>query len=501
MKTKYIICLFLLFSFLGLANLYSQPQEQPEADTGSIQTVFYYYTLESINLDKCTIAFGGTGKATFTYNWWSNQSFKKWQTGDLLKLMIIDGEYVLENITFPSSLQIEMMALPVESIRSINKGTVVLNSNWIFKTSDPNSVHNSWWQEEDNVTIFHNFDETYNIYNITNENGIINWQIIGIETPKTHQPELRDLIVQSVRTLEERLNQRVIDQFEATAAVTDAVINYAAGLKNNNSPVGAFLFLGPTGVGKTELAKVLTDELYEDSSHLIRFDMSHFGEHFASTRLFGSPPGYVNHEEGGQLTEKLKENSQCVVLLDEFEKAHPMIAKVFLPVFDEGYIVDAKGVHIDCKESIFILTSNLCSQEISNLSQLGYDSEEILSHIEHKLIDALSPELYSRLTPIVFNPVKLESMGKIVELQLIPVVQQLKDSRNITLSIDDSVKDYLALNGYHPAQGVRTLKRLIDKKVSQTIAKVILLDEVPNDSFIYLSYDELSDKWNVSWSL
>jgi ATP-dependent Clp protease ATP-binding subunit ClpA len=221
--------------------------------------------------------------------------------------------------------------------------------------------------------------------------------------------------------------------------------------------------------------------------------MSHFTESHSINRLIGSPPGYVNHEEGGQLTNPLLNNPQTIVLLDEIEKAHPHVIKTFLPIFDEGFIVDTKSNFISCSETIFIMTSNLCSDEIVHFYNLGYSSEEILEAIEPYLMKVLSPELYNRVEPVLFRPLAKETMYNLVELMLDKVEKKLLMEKQIQIYIDDSLKDFLVENGYHLFLGARPLKKLIEKRVLSNLAYNIIKNGIESGSHIILFYDKDTD--------
>lgn len=302
---------------------------------------------------------------------------------------------------------------------------------------------------------------------------------------------------EDVLNIESRLNKKVLQQPGAVKAVTTAIQIYEAGIKEKNLPVGVFLMLGPTGVGKTELAKALNADLYKDPLAMLRFDMSHFTSKEDGTRLIGSPPGYMDHAEGGQLTGPLRNNPKRVVLLDEMEKAHPAIHKMFLPVFDEGYIQDADNKRVDCNTAVFIMTSNLCGPEIADLFREGKSAEEILALIEPELMRHLSPELYNRVEPVVFEPLRPETMRDLVNLMTNSLVARVKIQKKVKLIIDDSLKEYLAVKGYHPLLGARPLKKLIEKKVIYPLALSILIDGVHPNLTIIMKYNEKTDSVDV----
>lgn len=298
-----------------------------------------------------------------------------------------------------------------------------------------------------------------------------------------------DFAFENILELETNLNERVLAQPQSTRMIAQAMINYCAGLKNPLSPVGVFLFLGPTGVGKTELAKVLTENLYKSQRYLIRYDMSHFSEPHSLARLIGSPPGYANHDDGGKFTEALKLKPQSVVLLDEIEKAHPNVRKVFLPVFDEGYLKDARDKTVSCRDVIFIMTSNLCSQKITSLYYEGHSDDEILRIIEPDLIQALTPELYNRLQPVIFRPLTKETMRSLVNLMLEEAIQRVKYAKDIDLIVDESAKEYLVEHGFHPFLGARTLKKLIQDTVIARLSYAIVKGNISEGCSAKVCYE------------
>lgn len=308
----------------------------------------------------------------------------------------------------------------------------------------------------------------------------------------------KPLEVQGILGMEDRLNAKVLQQPEATQTVVESLLRYTAGLNDKEQPVGVFLFLGPTGVGKTELAKALTSDLYDDPFKMLRFDMSHFSESHTVARLIGSPPGYVNHEEGGQLTNPLQKNSQTVVLLDEIEKAHSRVLKFFLPVFDEGLVLNSNNERIFCYDTIFILTSNLCGEEIAKLYNRGYSTEKILEIIEPTLMKTLTPELYNRVQPILFKPLSRETMGALVDLMLNKIQLKLRKEKKITLKIDKSLRDLLIEKGHHPLLGARPLKKLIDKKVITPLAYYIVKKEIQNGQTVLLRYNSSTDSTELA---
>ena len=269
--------------------------------------------------------------------------------------------------------------------------------------------------------------------------------------------------------LEDSIGRQVIGQDRAVAAVASAIRRSRAGLSDTNRPIGSFLFLGPTGVGKTEVARSLCRELFDDEHAMIRIDMSEYMERHAVARLIGSPPGYVGYDQGGQLTEAVRRRPYSVVLFDEIEKAHPDVFNVLLQVLDDGRLTDGQGRTIDFSNTIIIMTSNVGSQMIMDFT--GDD----LSVLDNKMLEVLRrhfrPEFLNRIDDIViFDRIHKETLHTIVDVQLSRVARQIKDSRDITLRFDKSTRDMLAEDGYDPAFGARPLKRLIQKRILDPLA-------------------------------
>jgi ATP-dependent Clp protease ATP-binding subunit ClpB len=292
------------------------------------------------------------------------------------------------------------------------------------------------------------------------------------------------------------LHKRVVGQEEAITAVSDAVRRSRAGLQNPQKPVGTFLFLGTTGVGKTELAKALAEYLFNDENAMTRIDMSEYQERHSVSRLVGAPPGYVGYDEGGQLTEAVRRKPYSVVLLDEIEKAHPDTFNILLQVLDEGRLTDNKGRVADFKNTIIIMTSNMGSQII----QERYDAtKDIDSAMEAAKIDVLAllkqsvrPEFLNRIDDtIMFTPLTKANIKEIVGLQL-KGVQKMIAKQGITFDATPEAIDYLAVKGYNPEYGARPVKRVIQKEVLNALSKEILSGKVTTDSIILL--DAFDDK-------
>lgn len=289
--------------------------------------------------------------------------------------------------------------------------------------------------------------------------------------------------------LEEELSKRVVGQEIAINAISDAIRRSRSGLSDPNRPIGAFLFLGPTGVGKTELCKALAEQLFSQEDAIIRLDMSEYMEKHSVSKLIGSPPGYVGYEEGGQLTEALRRRPYSVVLFDEIEKAHPDVFNILLQVFDDGRLTDSKGRTINCKNAIFIMTSNLGSERLLERMERHKESlskEEILEVLEPILKTHFRPEFLNRLDDILpFLPLKASDMSKIVDIQLNHLKKRLEE-RDVHLEWTNEVRDFLAKEGYDPFYGARPLKRLIQSDVTNMLSKALLEGKIPPDSHLEL---------------
>ena len=291
--------------------------------------------------------------------------------------------------------------------------------------------------------------------------------------------------------LEDELHKRVIGQNEAVQKVADAILRSKAGIKDPRRPIGSFLFLGPTGVGKTELAKTLAAYLFDDENNMVRIDMSEYMEKYSVSRLIGAPPGYVGYDEGGQLTEAVRRKPFSVVLFDEVEKAHPDVFNVLLQVLDDGHITDSQGRTVDFKNTIIILTSNIGSQYL--LDGIGNDgeiSEETGKLVNEELKSRFRPEFLNRLDEVImFRPLTKENISGIVELLLGDLNRRLAD-RQLSISLTDEAKQYVIENGYDPVYGARPLKRYLQQHVETLAARIILSGDVREGSVILI---ELKD--------
>ena len=286
--------------------------------------------------------------------------------------------------------------------------------------------------------------------------------------------------------MEEVIGKRLIGQTAAVVAVADAVRRSRAGISDPNRPLGSFLFLGPTGVGKTELAKSLAEFMFDDDRAIVRIDMSEYSEKHSVSRLVGAPPGYVGYEEGGQLTEAVRRRPYSVILLDEVEKANPDVFDILLQVLDDGRLTDGQGRTVDFKNTILILTSNLGSQALMDPT---LDESQKREAVMASVRKAFKPEFINRLDDvIVFDPLSLEELGKIVDLQVEQVARRLK-SRRITLDVTDAAREFLAMDGYDPAYGARPLRRLIQREIGDKLARMLLSGEATDGATVTVDTD------------
>ena len=279
--------------------------------------------------------------------------------------------------------------------------------------------------------------------------------------------------------LDEELHKRVIGQDEGVTKVTEAIIRSKAGIKDPSKPIGSFLFLGPTGVGKTEIAKALAASLFDDESNMVRLDMSEYMEKYSVSRLIGAPPGYVGYDEGGQLTEAVRRKPYSVVLFDEVEKAHPDVFNVLLQVLDDGRITDSQGRTVDFKNTIIIMTSNLGSAHLlEGIDENGDINPACEEAVMNELRGHFRPEFLNRLDEIImFKPLTKDNIGNIINLLMNDLNKRLAD-REITVELSDSARQFIVDHGYDPIYGARPLKRFLQKHVETLSAKLILADEV-----------------------
>lgn len=321
---------------------------------------------------------------------------------------------------------------------------------------------------------------------------VAKWTGIPVEKMLSKETE-------KILKLEAYLEKRVVGQELAIQAVSEAIRRSRAGLSDPNRPVGVFLFVGPTGVGKTELVKALAEQLFDRDDAIIRIDMSEYMEKHSVSRLIGSPPGYVGYEEGGQLTEALRRRPYSVVLFDEVEKAHHDVFNVFLQIFDEGRITDGKGRKVNAKNALFIMTSNLGSDLL--LKKQAGSKEEILEILDPVLKSTFRPEFLNRLDEILpFLPLQLCDMEKIVDLQLNQVAKRLAE-KQIALKWDPKVAKHLAEEGYDPSFGARPLKRLIQQKVVNLFASALLESKIPSPSELLLTGKKEGREFTLSYEV
>lgn len=307
----------------------------------------------------------------------------------------------------------------------------------------------------------------------------------GIPVSKLMEGEREKLL-----RLDDILHQRVIGQNEAVEKVSEAILRSRAGIQDPNRPIGSFMFLGPTGVGKTELAKALAEALFDDEHNIVRIDMSEYMEKFSVSRLIGAPPGYVGYEEGGQLTEAVRKRPYCVILFDEIEKAHPEVFNILLQVLDDGRVTDSQGRTVDFKNTIIIMTSNLGSDYIlEGINREGEISEDAREKVNMLLKRQFRPEFLNRLDEIVFyKPLKKSEISSIVNLMIKDLQKRLKD-KQLTVSLTEKAKTYIVNFGYDPVYGARPLKRFIQRNVETLIAKMIITGNIEPGTELKVDYD------------
>ena len=287
--------------------------------------------------------------------------------------------------------------------------------------------------------------------------------------------------------LDDELHKRVIGQEDGVRKVTDAIIRSKAGIKDPTKPIGSFLFLGPTGVGKTELAKALAASMFDDEQNMVRIDMCEYMEKYSVSRLIGAPPGYVGYEEGGQLTEAVRRKPYSVVLFDEIEKAHPDVFNVLLQVLDDGRITDSQGRTVDFKNTILIMTSNIGSSYLlDGIEPDGSIRQESQDLVMNDLRAHFRPEFLNRLDEIImFKPLTKENIGNIVDLMMADLNRRLAD-QEIRLELTDEAKSYIIDGGYDPVYGARPLKRFLQKNVETLAARMILSGNVQTEDTIVI---------------
>jgi ATP-dependent Clp protease ATP-binding subunit ClpC len=311
-------------------------------------------------------------------------------------------------------------------------------------------------------------------------------RMTGIPLSKIEEAESHRLL-----NMEAELHKRVVGQEEAIAVVTRAIRRSRAGLKDPRRPLGTFIFLGPTGVGKTELARALAEFLFGNESSLIRVDMSEYMERFNVSRLTGAPPGYIGYDEGGQLTEQVRRKPYSVVLLDEIEKAHPDIYHVLLQVMDDGHLTDSYGRKVDFKNVVLIMTSNLSARTIEKNTAIGFQRDDdsaafgkMKENVMNELKRTFNPEFLNRIDEaVMFHPLNLDHIKQIVDILLHRLNQQMAE-RGITLEIDDDAKAWLAQQGYDPSYGARPLRRAIQRHIEDPLSEEALRGEFANGGVV-----------------
>ena len=321
--------------------------------------------------------------------------------------------------------------------------------------------------------------------------------VAGIVSKWTHIPVSKMLEgeVKKLINMEERLRLRVVGQDEALERVANAIRRSRAGLSDPKRPIGSFIFLGPTGVGKTELARALAEFLFDDEKAMIRIDMSEYMEKHAVSRLIGAPPGYVGYEEGGQLTEQVRRHPYAVVLFDEIEKAHPDVFNILLQIMDDGRLTDGKGRKVDFKNTVIIMTSNLGSAYLQSENIRDAEAfEQASKQVMEALHGHFKPEFLNRVDDIIiFHPLGKEQLVKIVDLRLEDLRRLLAD-RKISLELTDAAKELLFTEGYDPNFGARPLKRAIQKLVQDPLAMKILDGEVLHGDHVVVDADKKTGK-------
>jgi len=295
---------------------------------------------------------------------------------------------------------------------------------------------------------------------------------------------------QKLLELEQRLAQRVIGQGEPVGAVAAAIRRARAGMKDPRRPVGSFLFLGPTGVGKTELAKALAASLFDEEEALVRLDMSEFMERNAVARLLGAPPGYVGYEEGGQLTEAVRRRPYAVLLLDEVEKAHPDVFNVLLQVLDDGRLTDSQGRTVDFRHTVVVMTSNLASRAILDAARGQADASALEEQVERALASQFRPEFLNRIDEVIrFQPLGPADLQRIVRLQVLELAQLLQE-QGLALQVDEPVVAWLAEQGYEPEYGARPLRRLLRRQIENPLATELLEERFLGAAAVQVSLGE-----------
>jgi ATP-dependent Clp protease ATP-binding subunit ClpC len=355
-----------------------------------------------------------------------------------------------------------------------------------FKKEEMERLKKKWEEERDKITVELSAEDIAQVVS----------KMTGIPLFRLEEKESKKLL-----RMEEELKKRVVGQKEAISAITRAIHRSRAGLGDPRRPIGSFIFLGPTGVGKTELARALAIFLFEDEDNLVRIDMSEYMEKFSVSRLIGAPPGYVGYEEGGQLTEKVRRKPYSVVLLDEIEKAHPEVFNILLQMLDDGQLTDSFGRKVDFKNTVVIMTSNMGTREIKSGKGMGFQKDDLVSsydQMKQKILDEVkrtfNPELLNRIDEIIiFRALGMKEIMEIVDILLGDVAKRLAD-KGISFELTSKAKEFLAEKGYNPTFGARPLKRAIQKYLEDPLAEEILRGQFAGDCHVTVDRKEGEDK-------
>jgi len=360
------------------------------------------------------------------------------------------------------------------------------------KKSERLRLEEEYHEKRDKWESEHQLDEVVDVDDIAS----VVHQWTGIPVTQMLETESTKLL-----HMEARLHERIIGQEEAIHAISDAIRRSRSGLSDPSRPIGSFIFIGPSGVGKTELAKALAWFMFDDEEALVRIDMSEYREQHTVSRLFGAPPGYVGYEEGGQLTEAVRRRPYRVLLFDEIEKAHPEVWNALLQILDDGRMTDGQGNVVDFRNTVLIMTSNLGTEYVRKGGTLGFlsgkaDDAERESHdkIEKALKGAFRPEFINRIDEIImFSPLSIEQMEEIVVLQMKEVQDRLNE-HNITVELTDGARKWLAKAGYDPAFGARPLRRAIQKNVESPLSMELLGGKFKDGAIVHVDVDEANNK-------
>ena len=396
----------------------------------------------------------------------------------------------LSNVNVPDHIQ--ELEEEIESIKE-EKNSVVKNQNF-EEAAELRDKEKRLKEELENATEEWRKETETEIHEVTSDHiAEVVAIMTGIPVDKISESEGRQLL-----NMEEALKERVVGQDEAIETLSKAIRRTRAGLKDPERPIGSFIFLGPTGVGKTELAKVLAEYLFDTQEALVRIDMSEYMEKYAVSRLVGAPPGYVGHEEGGQLTEKVRRKPYSVVLLDEIEKAHPDVFNILLQILDDGILTDSLGRRVDFRNTILIMTSNIASNEIQSMGKgMGFGPEEqefdyqsMKSDVEDALKNVFNPEFLNRIDDVItFHPLERDHILSIIDIMNEDLFARAHD-QGLEIEMTAAAKDFLVDKGYDVKFGARPLRRAIQKYVEDPMAEQILHQEINEGDKIVVDYDE-----------